>query len=41
VNAIVEAEFFFDVERLVFALFMFVPDDIVGARDNAAGASGA
>jgi hypothetical protein len=41
VNAIVETEFFFDMKRNVFAFFMFVSDDIVWARNNASGASGA
>jgi hypothetical protein len=41
VNAIVEAELFLDMERNVFAFFMFVSDDIVGARNNASGTSGA
>jgi hypothetical protein len=34
VNAIVEAEFFFNMERLVLAFLMLVPNDIVRARNN-------
>ena len=41
VTAIGGAEFVFDVEGLVATSFVVVPDDIVRARDDAAGATGA
>jgi hypothetical protein len=37
VRAIVDAKFFFEMEWLVVALFVFVTDYFVWARDNAAG----
>jgi hypothetical protein len=40
-DAVIETEFFFNMKRLVLALFMFVPNDIVWARNDAPGASGA
>ena len=41
VTAIGGAEFVLDVERLVAASFVVVPDDIVRARDDAASTTGA
>ena len=41
VTAIGGAELVFDVEGLVATSFVVVPDDIVRARDDAAGTTGA
>ena len=41
VNAVVEAQLFFDMERDVLALFVFIPDHVVGAGDDATSAAGA
>ena len=41
VDAVVEAELLLEVERLVLALFVLVPDDVVRAGDDAPGAAGA
>ena len=41
VDAVVEAELLFEVERDVLALFVLVADHVVRARDHAAGAAGA
>jgi len=38
-DAVVETEFFFNVEGLVFALFVFVADHVVRAGDNTASAT--
>jgi hypothetical protein len=40
-DAVVETEFFFDMEGLVLALFMLVANDVVGAGHNATRATGA
>jgi len=40
-QAVVETEFFFDMEGLVLALFMFVSDDVVWTCHHAASTSGA
>ena len=41
VDAVVEAQLFFDVEWDVLAFFVFIPDHVVGAGDDATSAAGA
>jgi hypothetical protein len=41
VDAVIETEFFLKVERFVSLFLMLVPDDFMGASDDASSTTGA